>query len=536
VGWSRGAFSLVLAANLAACGRFRFEADSPCARLPIGTACDDGYACTADDRCDGAGACTGTPDDGRCVDGPPSVCLPGCFGGPSGCGVPPSSLAVSCNASGVPGEASCTVAVSGGTNVAAGCLSCAATVGFVPLVESDFDDGAGVCSADGWQLAAGSVCNDGANGCSSAGAAIACCADFTGLCASDYLGTNFMQSVFEENCGGGVKQWRANRLVDTTDVTDLRLCFDAAEAYAAAGDAIIARVQDGASSAQLDCVQGDTDWRGTFQTRCVDLPAWTFDNPALTVTFVGHNDSAYATYPTDIKRMALDNVYLHGRDPACATQSRVVVFEETFAGCPDPITEGFHGWSVTRGSPRCSTTACSGGGQGAVAEGSEWRLVRHVDTTSLSGGVDVCFQVGHVAATDVTERVSVRIDVGDGTGWRRAGGGSLYRAAANQCQEICFNLSAESPAAAHNPDLVVEIQVESSALGIQTMIDDVRIAGVQSCAGDAFASVGPVIDAGGGAFEVAVSRQASQARTAQLTCTWSDGAQRNIASAPAPFE
>jgi hypothetical protein len=527
---------LLVALSLSGCGRVNFdEGASPCARLPVGTACDDGYACTDDDRCTGGGECTGVPNDANCADTPASICVPSCFAAPSGCGLPPSSLDVSC-AAGPDGEASCSVAATGGLGVTAGCLACEATVGFVPLIESDFEDTAGMCSPDGWQLASGNVCVDGAAGCSTTGAAIACCGDFNGICSSSFLGAGLLQSVFEENCGGGLKQFRAERVVDASSVTDLRLCFDASEAYGVAGDAVLAEVRDGTTAARLDCVQGDTDWRGAFQTRCTDLPAWTSNNPALTVTLVGHNDAAHGAYPTEVKRMALDNVSLYGREPACSTQSRVTVFDETFTGATDPIAEGFHGWSITEGVPRSSNAACAGAGQGAVAEGAEWSLARHIDTSTLSGGVELCLLVGHVAAIDVTERISVRIDTGNGAGWRRAGRGSLYRAAANQCQEICFNLSAASPAAAHNPDLQLEISATSTAVGIKTLIDDVRVSGVQSCDGDAFVSVGPLSDVGGDAFELTVSNERAQPLTAQLTCTWSLGAHRNIASAPVRLE
>lgn len=528
-----GALALaVMALTFAACGRLRFDDAAPCAGRAAGAPCDDGIACTGDDRCTADGACRGTPDDASCAPG--EQCLPDCFGG-TGCGAPPTALAVSCDTSDA-GEASCSVTTSGGAGEPIGCVACEATVGYVALLESDFEDSAGTCSPDGWQLASGAACSDGADGCATTGTSIPCCADFGSICQSGFPGATFLQSVFEENCGGGVKQWRIGHAVDASTATDLRLCYDAGEAYAVAADGIYALVSDGTSSMQLDCVRGDNDWRGAMEMRCADLPAWASNNPNLTVTLVAHDDAAHGAYPMEVRRMFLDNVLLFGRDAACPTP-RVDVFREDFAGCPDPIPEGFHGWSIVEGAPRCAPAggACSGRGEGALVQGAEWALRRVVDTSTLSGAVQACFFVGHVAANDTTESVAVSIDVGDGAGWRRAGRGSLYRAPDSQCQEICFNLSAVHPAAAHNPALGLRVELASTAAGIATMIDDIRISGRQSCADDALVSTGPVTAAGTGAFDVAITRGA-QPVTAQLTCTWDAGAERHVAATQVRLE
>ncbi len=209
------------------------------------------------------------------------------------------------------------------------------------------------------------------------------------------------------------------------------------------------------------------------------------------------------------------------------TTKLTTIFNESFSGCANPLADGDLGWAVTLGSPACSTSACLGAGAGLVAQNTDWTIQRRVDTSALSGDVQLCFTIGHINATDATEGVGASIDVGDGAGWQRVGGGSIYRAPDAQCPEICFSLSAESTAAAHNPSLGIEISARSTAANISTLVDDIRVSGVESCDGAAFTTLSSITDAG----EFTITNTGSQALTAQVNCTFSGAGEHNIANA-----
>lgn len=495
-------------------------------RLEEGSPCDDGYTCT-DSRCDEQGMCIGLPLSERCDAG--DTCQPICFGGETGCGAPPTALTVNC-ADSTTATTECVLFLDGGASDQSDCLSCSVHVGYQIISLSDFEDDTGACTADDWELTSGAVCSTSVPSCDASTGSAECCDDIATIC-TERRGDAYLQSVLEENCGDQLQypQWRISKTFNATGLTDLGLCFDAGEAYASTGDAVIATVSTSdIETTNVACFRGSNNWRGGTQTLCADLPPETNDSDDLLITFIAHVNGASPDYPDDTRRMRLDNVLLYGFDPSCNQRDRQVVFSEDFETCTDRVREGWNGWTVT-GRPECSPSACQGSGQGVIADDEEWTLSRTVDTSSLAGGVQVCVNAGNVGATSEDLRLWLDVDVGDGSGWTTVDHGSIYRAEDNECETICFGLSHLGPRVAGNPALGVRLSVSSPQASWLQLLDDITVSGLSSCDGSSFVSMSPIAETSGDLYSMTIENLTDDILNARIRCSW-NGVSPTLAS------
>jgi hypothetical protein len=489
------------------------EAGGQCQPEPAGTPCpDDGITCTLNEQCDGAGNCVGALDDPTCdAMTPGAVCAPACFGDASGCGMPPATLNLVCddpvdlNAT---DSSACSLSLSGPDAVGQEtCLSCSASVGVVEVDHSDFDDGAGACDANGWNLAtsAGALCRSRIAGCSQGGGPLSCCDQFASLCDTGGFGQPVLVGDQAVNCGGGNEEWRLSKTFDLSGLGAPRLCFDLAEAGASINSGMLVFASDGANGPdQVFCLNGnsvagaDTVWT----TRCVDLPAWAAGSTDTTLTFVVHSEE-------DGEIVYLDSIQLFGWSGGCAPSSAKAL-GETFAGCDTS------GWSFPTGTYTCQSIGCSneiGWRPGVFGDGPSLVLGRVVDASALDGQVEVCLKIGSDLAQPA-DGLRLLVDTGSGvqTAWENSGVVGLD----GECLEVCVGLG---PEAANNPNLRLRVEIDGAAtIGLY----GVSVTGATYCAADPadLSLSSPLVGDGSGNYAFDATDLAGVQLGASLRCAW----------------
>jgi hypothetical protein len=478
--------------------------------------CSDAWECTTGETCDGAGNCTGGMlDDTVCGTG--ELCRPDCFP-ETGCGLAPTWLVVDCpDEATLPADASCTLTLDGVADQV-GCIDCTTEIGPVVIARDDFGDASGTCGMGGWSLLTGSACldrvDDGAP-CTLGGGARVCCAD-AGTIAVSVSSDCRLRTDARLNCGGAGDscEWRMERTLDTSDLSDIEVCFSTAHSGATENEGMLLYAEDSSHAEQVFCQMGppataapvDREW-----PHCVALPSWAADNTALVLRFIMHSHD-------DDDRLYLDDVVVRGW-PAGCTPSRTAVLEEDFDPCTSIIGDGWNGWSVT-GSPDCSDT-CTGGSPGAARASDEtWTLSRTVDTSTLGTDVRLCFDAGDTDAVSSSEQIQVEIDTG--TGWQEAWYWERDWGASGECERVCLNLSDIDPSSARNPSLQIRFTVQSGNTDSYVYIDDIVLDGAAFCDGAGSASVGVVADAGGGSYTFDLVDDAGIPMWADVTCSWDD--------------
>jgi len=495
----------------------------PGADAEEGTPCEDDYDCTTGEYCDGAGNCLASYNDELCPPG--EICRPACFDNPSGCGPPPGSLILDCGSPVYPPSAStCTITLEtlqGQTP----CLHCEAAIGPVVL-RSDFGDDSGSCDEDGWSLVSGNECAPGydTGDCSAAGPPVECCSDFSTVC-TQLDGNYVLKSDMATNCGGGIEEWRITKTFDTTGLDNIALTFGMGARTATADDFFLVRLSDASHSEFLVCSDGSIlaslPYRGRDKLYLFhfDLPAWTGNNPNLEVAFIANSSGPDHT-------MYIDDISLRGWPAACP-RAYNTAFEETFSGCPDPIPDGWNGWTVT-GSPICPGFECSGGegdAFGAESNGSGWTMEHAVDTSELGGDVHLCFDLGESGAGN-GESVTVEFSTDGGMGWQTAWEQDGDMTVDGRCARICVDLSGMDISVRKNAGVRIRFTVESNNRPVD--IDDIVVRGAVYCNAGTDLVVGAAEETPSpGRYELLVENADGGQLSALVTCTW-DGPETDV--------
>ena len=478
-----------------------------------GQACSDGIDCTGPDLCDGAGACAGVNDDEYCLGaGIGSLCRPQCFGG-SGCGDPPGGLDLSCTPRpvdlGRAVTAQCDVDL--GESGQGACLSCAAKLGHVQLDYTDFD-GVGACDPNGWGLVYGAACYDTYNNCVPGTADRACCADLTSTCVDVGGGDYLMLTNRATNCGGGVEEWRLQKVFDFSDLSDLRLCFDLSDNNANDNQVVAVWVEDLDSPGPLEIYcQHDgprDDVNDVAFLQCVDLPAGLNGRARVEIMFVAHSEN-------DNRVMAIDNISLSGWTAACAADVVSLVIED-FDGCADPLPDPFGAWTVG-GTILCNSSDfnCFDGSDRAIADATTGSIERRVDASAFDADVELCWHFGD-KGNDANKTLLVEYDAG--SGFQPAWGYTGNQGPNNGCLQVCINLSGLDPAVARNPNLGLRFSLDSSSE--ELVIDHILLRGARNCAAGADLTLGPMSDNGDGSYSFNAVDALGDQLDADILCSW----------------
>ncbi|MBI5479777.1 MAG: hypothetical protein HY906_13015 [Deltaproteobacteria bacterium] len=450
--------------------------------------CSDAYSCT-NDACSG-GVCVGTAVDPNCPGG--QLCRPACFGGLSGCGTAPS-MTLGCPSpvpSGVPGS-TCTISL-GGLTGQTPCLSCTAKLGPTRLDYTTFTG----CTAGAWTLVE---------------------LQNTKICPTSFTDWPMGDGVAFE---AGNSDWYLERTFNTTNMDNVRLCFKYAAKAAAATDGVSVYLNTGGGFPPL-ATPNWSDGGGptaspnpNYIPTCLDLDALSpaaANNPSLGIRIRVTSGGA--------GRVAIDDVSVSG------WQSSYVSFSTVFSDGFGTVACDLSQWVVT-GSPTCPID--EGPLLGTVAlevENAAWSIATTVNASSLCDDVRVGFRHG-TRAPNLNERMVLEFNAG-------AGFAEAFRAERDispsgtffdfaQCTSTTIgcsvSLSNLSASAAFNPSLGLRYTLSSNDANREVYLDDVSVAGAVCGSGDAYLTLGPLLDVGGGNYTIEVRSPAQT--TAHLVCTW----------------
>jgi hypothetical protein len=413
------------------------------------------------------------------------VCKPACFATASGCGVAPAALALSCT---TPAPATsgttCTVDLAGVAGQA-GCVECVARSGVAVPFFSDFDNGFGACTLDGWSFAAGSPCND-ANSV---------------WCVTGFAGTPALQ-VDKKDCSG--KTASVERAVDTTGFQRVEFCFSYADHGASGGnDYLMVEYDPSGTGSSLTQLFYDVDGPlpgldDAWLRYCIELPSDAVGRPSVLVRVSLHSND-------DNQKIFADRFSVIGYRGGCTLTN--APFVSAFTGCATS------GWTVTSGSVQCP--GFKGDALEANGAGKSWTLERTVDTTLLGGDLVLRFDL----AEDGTTKDDVfALDVDAAGAWKTL----FYQNGALRTDQgattFLVNLSALEPAAIGNPSLKLRFTATSSAAGHKIDLDNVSLtAFTGTCVADAVV-VGAPGDQGGGHYAVTTSSPVPL--PVELVCAW----------------
>jgi hypothetical protein len=338
-----------------------------------------------------------------------------------------------------------------------------------------------------------------------------CCDNF--ICpidAGELDGTIALQAD-RDTCTNGDRQWRLQRVFDTTGLTDLELCFDYADSGANWDEAFQVDLADGGGNylPALFCDEwGPQDWVDEqFYRYCFDLPVWAANNPALTIMFFLHSDD-----PND--RHYLDNISLKGWGGGCA-KNVVTALDEHF---DDPAQCDTTGWVIT-GTYSCPGFDCNGWAPGLLADQDSYTAQTIVDASALDGDVRVCFQLGYDGSRG-GDRVALYYDDQAGSGFQLAWEQNDMLGGDGQCREICVNLSDLDPDVNNNPALGIRLLIDSTNDLIN--LYGVIVTGAQYCPampGVVALSTPPAGD-GMGNYDFTATDTFGDQLTTEIQCFW----------------
>jgi len=481
--------------------------------LSAGSPCEDGYSCTIDDTCDSDGNCYGTESDEECtVEG--SVCRPLCFSSPSGCGLPPETLTLTCPEI-VELSSSTTASCEIGLDSMTGqtpCIECETKIGRTILDYSDFSNSSGECNLDSWTLISGNNCRDAYDlpACPITSTNKPCCDNLSAICYN-LSGDWVLRSDKRTNCNG-IEEWRITKTFDTTGLSNLKICLDIGKPGGITNDEfLVITVSDGTNTENVACLDGDEiknnvvyDSNNVLFTKCYPLPDWAQNNPSVTITISA--DSSNDT-------MFIDDILITGEISGC-TPNEVTLFQETFSGCPDLTSNG---WTVS-GNPICPGTinsTCSGT---IEANGSSWTIERDVDTTGADGEITLSFDLVDHQAND-REGITVEFSTDNGLNWKTVWREGAPLGKDDTCHTISKNLSILDPKSARNPALKIKFVVNSNDKPVD--IGNIRVTGLVFCDSSSILSSN-VTESGGGKYELSINNSSSTQITALISCKWDD--------------
>jgi hypothetical protein len=441
--------------------------------------CDDGIACT-NDACDSTtGACGHVRNDNLCA--APTLCRPDCFAPPSGCGLAPASLALTCPATMAEAAGgSCTIDI--GVADQAGCLTCTSTARATVPFYSTFDDGRGDCALGGWTFAATSACTD---------------LDST-WCLSPPSVLAGVPALMADQAYCAAGEWVLTRPLDTTGLEAVDVCFRAASDGTDEADFVRLEVDPAGAGAwqQLVADAGGPTVSDAWLSTCVALPAAALGQPHAALRLTLHSSAPG-------HRLVVDDVVALASSAACSAAVELVTL--TFDGCTTP------GWTLV------GTHACSGfAGQALEAESGAFTLSGTVDTRGHAGDVLLRFDLATQGAT-AADGLLVELEAAPGE-WQTvfAVDGPPRTDAAYA--SLLVDLSAADPRARENAALGVRLTATSSAAGHRLDLDNVRLDVVAGTCAPAGLALGAPAAAAPGLYAVAVTATAVQ--PVQIECSW----------------
>jgi hypothetical protein len=479
---------------------------------PSGAACTDPYGCTAD-TCNGSGICVGTPDDALCPPG--ELCRPLCFSSTaSGCGLPPSGLDLTCvSPVTIPGSSACDIDLSGMTGQVP-CLACSAEAGQVTVDYADFGDAEGTCSMDGWSPRNNSTCCDNLGTCAPSTCNRSCCSDTGSICHQD--GSSYFLWTARQECSR--EEWRLDKTFDFTGLQDMEICFELADRgiLGDTDEGILIYVSAPAQPAvQIFCLQGEPQYnqRDLFYPYCAALPAWADDSANVTVTLMGHAED-------NGQYLLMDNVRVKGWVRSCAANA-TRIFHEPFGGCPNPITNGWNGWTVS-GTPDCPGSWSCGSpstSPSAQANDETWTITRTVSTSAYDGNIELCFSIGD---DNGGTSLLVQFNAQRGAGWQTAWYQTGDLGPDQTCRHICVNLSDMNRDAARNPALLIRFDVNSNVSPGSGYydLDDVEVWGSTYCNGAPYVRLSAIAEAGSGHYGFSAVDLTNTPMSPIMTCSW----------------
>ncbi len=481
----------------------------------LGQPCEDAYECTVD-LCDGTGTCMVTDDDTHCdAINAGDLCRPECFGGASGCGTPPAGMTLVCNPNPVylitTDTSTCELNLAGvGGQV--DCLSCLVTMGGLVEVEySTFD----ACDAGGWTLVADPVCADTFSDCVLGVEDQPCCDDWSTICVK--IGADYFLRTSRPTTCGGSEEWRIQKNYDFTGLTGVEMCLDIA-GHNATVDQSIAVLADGPDNTtggpdMFFCDSGGPRQgvNDIFYRLCAPVPDWANGSPDVTLTIIAHSGDNQLS-------LLLDNISIRAWNDTC-TPGYLNALTADFTGCPDPLTDGWGGWTVT-GTVNCAAGAfdCPDASERLSVDGNTADIQTTVDTTGLTGDVWLCFFFGDDGA-GTRRSLDVQIST-NGVDWTDAWNFSGDQGPDQSCGEVCVNLTDLDPAAAENPALGLRFAMYSSQDPLY--LDHITVRGAEICDAAGVSELGAFGDNADGTYTFTARDTAGIPIDVDITCTWDD--------------
>jgi hypothetical protein len=212
--------------------------------------------------------------------------------------------------------------------------------------------------------------------------------------------------------------------------------------------------------------------------------------------------------------MFIDNVAVKGWVTGCSP-TYANVFTEDFAGCPDPLFDGWNGWTVT-GTIKCLTGfTCYNSSTRAEADATAGTFERYLDASSLDGDVKLCFYYGGDGGN---ENKGLVVEYDAGAGWQVAFT-QLGTTGPNQtCREICVNLSELDPAVNRNPSLGIRFDMGTTADKID--LDHITLSGARYCDGTGNISLSSFTESAVGTYTFTAQDVPGTPVDAFIDCAW----------------
>ncbi len=461
-----------------------------------GSACDDGDPCTLNDSCSGGGC------QGQSLD---------------------PVLSVDCGDVAAGSSASCQITTSPETPGFAGCLQCTAHLLVPELSRVDFSTGNGPgCDLGGWQVEGGNYCQtDSAPSHCPLNATHYgpdnCCTNLVCPVTNGPLAGLEAMQADEGTCNGAFEEYRLYNEFDLRAFDTAVLCFDVAEDGCGLDDYF--QVQQGTGSPDgqdLDCFDGNEPRNsGDLFRHCVDLASWSSLEPFVRLDLWTHSELPGNTW-------IIDNISLVAGYQNCQPTTRLV-FEEQFDSCPLYLPGDYNGWTIAGDQIRCENYGCVS--DGLHNDRDNWAIEHPVDTSSLSGPVNLCWTMGAEPNTDAS--LSVEFNTGGSADWQTAyfsdGGLTLQ----NECVKMCVDLAAIDPAAAGNPALLIRFTIDS--LDKYVLLDDISVGGDERCSGANRLQTGQVVEQGNH-YYLDIDDLGGKNYPVQVECSISVGGQTIYAS------
>jgi hypothetical protein len=311
----------------------------------------------------------------------------------------------------------------------------------------------------------------------------------------------------ENDCAN--EGWRLYRYFDLRGYDSAEVCMHFGHVNGNNRDIFQVQADDGTDPVGVSpaCLSAPGSLQGAMAYSCATLAAGAVTWPQTRVTFWIHSD-------TDGHAWVLDDVQVRAEYAGCQPTT-VVAFSEDFANCPATLTDRWNDWDVT-GTVSCGAGDCTGEGL-EIQAGDNWTIEHAVDTSALTGQVNLCWSVGDNLLA-VVQTFEVQFDTNNGDGWQPAywnAGNIMY---GSGCDRICRDLALLDPTAAGNPDLKVRFTAQGSAGSVY--IDDISVSGPDRCDANGLIQTGALTPQPND-YSVDVSNPSGIPYQVMLECRWS---------------